>query len=294
MGCGASSQVKGPAHAQVGAAESTTTPDGRESQAPRKADSKPHQEEEEKVMADQSPEKSSLMPAPAQGQAVSAPTASQGDAQESSTPHTHAHQVPDTGASPSSSTQPTAHDDSSSGHDGSCAATGTSSPDLLEKLRSQMRAGFQRRNEQFAQDVFNKHKSPSGLSKASLGQALSDLGIKCASGSDVDELFYTLDVNSDGWISWSEFLMVLSKPSKIQQWASTLPLAPLLADCMPSKDDEDPVRALSELSLLDIQAVSACFSEGLVQLLRSVCLCVCVCVTLCMCVCVCVRVCVCV
>ncbi len=214
MGCGASSQVEDPAHSQAGAAERPITPGGRESHETRKADSKPQQEEEEKVITDQSPEKSSLMTAPAQGHAVSAPTASQGDAHESSMPHMHA-QVPDEVALPSSPTQPTAHADSLSSHEGSCKAAGTPSPALLEELRSQMRAGFQRRNEQFAQEVVNKHKNPgsAGLSKESLGQALSDLGMKCVSTSNVDELFCTLDVNSDGWISWSEFLMVLSKPS---------------------------------------------------------------------------------
>jgi hypothetical protein len=136
-----------------------------------------------------------------------------------------------------------------------------------------MTTGLQRRNEQFVQEIFNKHKGPpdsAGLSKESLVHALSDLGIPCASTSEVDELFYSLDLNSDGWISWSEFLMVISKPSKVEEWATTLQLAALLANCMPSKDEADPLRALSKLCSADIHAVSACFSEGLVQLLRYV------------------------
>ena len=182
-------------------------------------------------------------------------------------PRTHALQEPVAGALPSS-TQPTAqNDESSSGRGGSCAP----SPDLLETLRSQMRAGFQRRNEQFVHEIFDKYKSSdsAGLSKESLAQALRDLGV-CLSADEVHELFYTQDLNSDGWISWTEFLMVVSRPSKIEQWAATLPLAALLADCMPSMDDADPVRGISELRLPDFQAISACYNEGLIKLLRYV------------------------
>jgi hypothetical protein len=173
----------------------------------------------------------------------------------------------DQGVSP----QARREEDSSSGHDGSCAPAGTSSPLVLETLRAQMHAGFQRRNEKFCQKIFDKHKSPDydGLSRASLGQALSDLGVRL-NADELEELFYTQDLNSDGWISWSEFLMVISRPSKIEEWATMLPLAALLVDCMPSRDEAELLRGLSKLHTADMQAISACFSEGLVQLLRCV------------------------
>jgi hypothetical protein len=78
------------------------------------------------------------------------------------------------------------------------------------------------------------------LSKESLAQALRDLGV-CLSADEVHEVFYTHDLNSNCWISWTEFLKVVSIPSRIEQWAATLPLAALLANCMPSVDDADPV-----------------------------------------------------
>jgi hypothetical protein len=273
MGCGASSQVKGPhSHGQAEPADASATR-RQEGQEPRKPDCEAHHKEEA------SPKKSSLLIAPAQGQSASAAASKrQEDVSEPTKPDTHPHQgLVVTGALPSATAQPTTppDDDRSSGHDGSCAAAGTPSPGVLETLRSQMHAGFQRRNVQFLQEIFNKHKSPAsdsagdGLSKASLGQALRDLGVSL-SVDELEELFYTQDLNSDGWISWSEFLMVVERPSKIHEWASTLPLAPLLADCMPSKDEADPVRGLSKLQTEDMQAISACFSEGLLQLLRSV------------------------
>jgi hypothetical protein len=154
-----------------------------------------------------------------------------------------------------------------SGHDSGCAPACIPSSGLLEKLRSQMIAGFQRRNEQFVQKIFKKHETPdSGISRPNLSAALSDLGM-CMSAGEVDELFYTLDLNSDGWISLSEFLAMIARVGKVEEWASTLPLASLLADCMPSKNEADPVRALSNLHSTEVQAVVACFSEGLVQLL---------------------------
>jgi hypothetical protein len=168
---------------------------------------------------------------------------------------------------------PITHVQGSSVHDTSCASTGTSSPGLLETLRSQMDTGFRRRRQSFVKEVFVKHKSPDspqespGLSKVNLRQALSDLGMYM-SASELKELFCTQDLNDDGWINENEFLMILAnKVGKIQQWASTLPLAALLADCMPSNDGADPVRALSNLRSAEIQAIAACFSEGLVQLL---------------------------
>jgi len=202
-----------------------------------------------------------------QEQADPAATLRREDSPEVSEPATHAHQEQVTGAL-HSSTQPTTRDgESLSGRGGSCAP----SPDALETLRSQMRAGFQRRNEQFVHEIFDKYSSPdsAGLSKESLAQALRDLGV-CLSADEVHEVFYTQDLNSDGWISWTEFLMVVSRPSKIEEWAATLPLAALLADCMPSMDDADPVRGISKLGLADMQAISACYNEGLIKLLRYV------------------------
>jgi hypothetical protein len=271
--CGASSQAKGPSDGHPEPTD-VSTPNPQECQEQlimRKPEPEAHREQVTRLEVSAASPEASIPIAPAQGQADSPATPHRGDASETCEPHIHAHQEPVTGPLPSS-TQPTTIDDRSSGHDGSCAPNGTPFPGLLlETLRSQMIAGFQRRNEQFLQEIFDKHKSPdtAGLSKESLAQALSDLGV-CLSAEDVGELFYTQDLNSDGCISWSEFLMVISKPSKIEHWATALPLGALLADCMPSKNDVDPLRGLSNLLSADVEAVSVCFSEGLVKLLRYV------------------------
>jgi hypothetical protein len=147
--------------------------------------------------------------------------------------------------------------------------------DALEVLRSQMNACFDRRNEAFLQAIFDKHKSDEtpdcaadGLSQTGLMSALADAGIH-VSVSEAEELHKTQDLNSNGCIDWSEFLSIVSmRVGRVAQWASTLPLAELLADCMPIKNEADPVRAVSKLSKTDVQNIVACYSEGLARLLN--------------------------
>lgn len=92
--------------------------------------------------------------------------------------------------------------------------------EALQKLRSQMEMGFYRRREAFVKQVFDKHKSPDGspgISKASLTCALEDLGIFVSDG-EAEELFYTQDMNRDGWIELSEFLPMASRVGRVEQW----------------------------------------------------------------------------
>jgi hypothetical protein len=90
MGCGASSQVKGPAHSQAESAEAATA-SRKDSQEPSEHNSKPRPEE----VSAASPE-SSVLPARIQGQADSQVVASRIDAQDSFKPQPDAnpHQVP--------------------------------------------------------------------------------------------------------------------------------------------------------------------------------------------------------
>jgi hypothetical protein len=145
--------VKGPSHGQTEAAEVTLTR-GQKSKEPRKPDSEAHEQE----VSPELPQRSLVIPA-ATGQAASAATSHRGDTEEICKPDTHPHQIPVTGALTSS----TSRGKSLSCQDGSCEPIGTPSPSLLEMLRSQMDAGFQRRNTQFVQEVFNKYKTSSSL-----------------------------------------------------------------------------------------------------------------------------------
>jgi hypothetical protein len=139
-----------------------------------------------------------------------------------------------------------------------------------------MKKGFSRRSPEFVREVFDKHKDKyrgdesAGIPEANLISALEDLGI-FVEARHANELFYTEDINLDGWIDRGEFLSMASRVGRVrrvEQWASTLPLAQLLADCMPPCENEaDALRAISSLSPADIKIIVACFSQGLAQLL---------------------------
>jgi hypothetical protein len=140
---------------------------------------------------------------------------------------------------------------------------------LFETLCSQMDIGFKRRTEAFAQEIFDKFKSPRhiGIVKAKLLAALKELGIH-ARPEDEDELFYTHDMDSDNCINLAEFRLILNQSDRVEQWASILPLAQVLADCMPSRNEEDPLQAISRLSRSEIQVITRCYSQGLAKLLE--------------------------
>ncbi len=123
-------------------------------------------------------------------------------------------------------------------------------------------------------EVFEKHKSPGarGIPESNLSSALRDLGTY-TDADGIKELSDTYDLNSDGLFDLAEFAQVLTRPSKVEQWAISLPLAQLLADCMLSREnnqvspDVDPLRALSSLSSNDIEVSTQYFHEGLSRLL---------------------------
>jgi hypothetical protein len=144
-----------------------------------------------------------------------------------------------------------------------------SSRNLFEKLCSQMDMGFKRRTEAIVQEVFEKFTSPGypGIVKAKLLAALTEAGIH-ARPEDEDDLFYAHNMDNDKCINLAEFRLILNQADRVQQWASTLPLAQLLADCMPSRNEEDPLRAISRLSRTNIQVIARCYSQGLARLLE--------------------------
>jgi hypothetical protein len=140
---------------------------------------------------------------------------------------------------------------------------------LLDTLRAQMDAGFNRRSEPFVRRIFEQHKdsgSP-GILIHNLVSALADLGIYI-DGSESEKIFKAHDLNENGCIDLSEFAAIAETARGVECWASTLPLAQLLADCLPMKNMADPVRAVSRLCETDIQVIATCFGEGVRRMLR--------------------------
>lgn len=92
-----------------------------------------------------------------------------------------------------------------------------------------------------------------------------DLGVK---GSDeIHEFFHTMDVNNDNGLDLEEFRRAVKEPTRVEQWASTLPLSQLLASCIPQQDGLDTFRVASSLSKEDIEKVCGLFVEGMKSLL---------------------------
>jgi hypothetical protein len=141
---------------------------------------------------------------------------------------------------------------------------------LLDMLRAQMNAGFNRRSEQFVRQTFERHKALDlhGIPINNLTSALADLGIAISS-SECEELFKAHDLSESGYVDYSEFAAMVDRiHGADEEWASTLPLAQLLADCMPIRKEADPVQAVSRLCDTDLETIVTCFGEGLKRMLH--------------------------
>jgi hypothetical protein len=138
----------------------------------------------------------------------------------------------------------------------------------VEKLLAQMRMGFDRRDEAFVQQVFDRHRTELGIiPRTGLNAALQGLGL-AVNDIQAAELDLMHGQPEDSFIDLAHFRSIVSRNGQVEQWASTLPLAQLLADCMPVKDVKDPLRAVSKLSAAEVPDVVASLSEGLARLLR--------------------------
>ena len=97
----------------------------------------------------------------------------------------------------------------------------------------------------------------------------------CGLDSDSEDpkhLFKEADIDGDGFLDVEEFGRIISRPSKLEQWLSTLPLARLLSFCLEAADQSlatapDPLRVVSRLDLPVLSAVVDGFCDGAKRLL---------------------------
>ncbi len=92
-----------------------------------------------------------------------------------------------------------------------------------------------------------------------------DLGVK--DSDEIHEFFHTMDVNDDNGLDLEEFRRAVKEPTRVERWASTLPLSQLLASCIPQQDGIDTLRVASFLSKEDIDKVCELFVEGMKNVL---------------------------
>ena len=109
------------------------------------------------------------------------------------------------------------------------------------------------------------------MSETEFVAAWKFLGLETGT-TDFTLLFKKADINGDGFLDLEEFGRIISRPSKLEQWLSTLPLARLLSFCLEAADQSlatapDPLRVVSRLDLPVLSAVVDGFCDGAKRLL---------------------------
>lgn len=138
-------------------------------------------------------------------------------------------------------------------------------PKLLEKVD----AGFRKRNDEELNKVFQRYWEDEApvISKAKLKDALEELDIFLRE-EDVDEYLETMDTSGDGVLDFEEFKRAVHYPGPIEQWAKTMSLAQLLTDSIPVEEGIDALRAVSQMSITDIDRICAVFVYGLKRMIK--------------------------
>ena len=126
---------------------------------------------------------------------------------------------------------------------------------------------FKQTEEKFVKEVFEKRKDRlSGkIHRGALQAAMIDLGMILPS-QNVEDFFKEMDFNNDGMLEWVEFQQLVTKPTEIEQWASQLRIARLLASCFPPNVNN--LREVCQLGCDELEEVLGAFAEGMGRLLR--------------------------
>ncbi len=99
-----------------------------------------------------------------------------------------------------------------------------------------------------------------------------DVGSKDVSESNVKEvefIFNSLDINSDGKLDIGEFRAAVQSPSLLEEWARSLNVHQLVADAIPRKEGETPLLTASSLSSEVITKIALGVADALQEILRA-------------------------
>jgi hypothetical protein len=123
---------------------------------------------------------------------------------------------------------------------------------------------FRKQDNDFVNSVFERNMNTETklLPICALKPALSELGVKLESEESATSLFHSMDVNDDGGLDREEFERVIQMPTKLEQWAATIPMQKLLASCIPIKAGDDPLRAVTSLDVSGREVVEQVFCTG--------------------------------
>jgi Ca2+-binding EF-hand superfamily protein len=131
--------------------------------------------------------------------------------------------------------------------------------DPSEKIRNQIQAGINRRDDAFLGMFFQSKAtvSSSGTSELTDQQftsSLEELGLYWKE-EEVNIIFRTLDVNHDGVMDLEEFKKAVRLPSKIEQFVSGLSIWRVFADAMPGDKGVDRLRQFGELTAEQVENI---------------------------------------
>ena len=149
---------------------------------------------------------------------------------------------------------------------------------MLDIIKEQVDAGFRKRDPNQIDTVFKKYakidrkSSICHIEEKNLLMALKEFDVvPDVTQEDLckqDVLFRSLDRNQDGILVLDEFAQAVQAPMPLDEWASTLPLARILADAMPRKVGKDLLREVGRLTPDEINNVVDGFAYGLRILLK--------------------------
>jgi Ca2+-binding EF-hand superfamily protein len=140
----------------------------------------------------------------------------------------------------------------------------------LETLISRLKQGFLRRDEAHIDRIFQRFAVGGKISLHNLRPALKELHSNHAYQiqNKLQKLFDVHDLDNSGGLELGEFVRLLKVPSPVAQWATTLQLQDMLADCFDFPGDHDnQLLLLSQLTNENILMIAKAFEAGLCVLL---------------------------
>ena len=115
----------------------------------------------------------------------------------------------------------------------------------------------------------SKSKVKAFVKTDGLHSALLELGV-LMEREKVEELMVAMDIDGNGGLVFEDFKRAVQQtPTQLEQWASMLPLAGILARSLPVSDGQgdQPLRDFSRLGDTEINTAVKVFSEALTLLL---------------------------
>jgi hypothetical protein len=138
----------------------------------------------------------------------------------------------------------------------------------LNQTGEQFQAHRNRRSEEFLRSQFQRRVPIGGdkISREAFEDALTSIKAESLKGKDeiLDEIFFEFDLDGDGQLNFDEFKEAMLRLSPLEMWCQRVPWWQDVADAIPTPNDQqDTLRALSQLTDVQIDAICAQASLGI-------------------------------